>query len=45
MISARLSDSLRASEVWILWRFLSAMTTDTEQEPTQRISVASLTPP
>jgi hypothetical protein len=39
-----LFDSLRASEVWILWRFLSAMTCDTE-EPTQRISVSSMTPP
>ncbi|HET9624046.1 MAG TPA: PilZ domain-containing protein [Kofleriaceae bacterium] len=39
-----LFDSLRASEVWMLWRFLSSLTTDTEQEPTQRISVASLTP-
>jgi hypothetical protein len=38
-----LFDSLRASEVWVLWRFLSALTSDTEQEPTQRISVASLT--
>jgi hypothetical protein len=39
-----LFDSLRASEVWMLWRFLSSVTCDTEQEPTQRISVASLTP-
>ena len=40
-----LFDSLRASEVWILWRFLSAMTCDTQEEPTQRISVSRLTPP
>jgi hypothetical protein len=41
-ISERLS--LDAIVQWVLWRFLSAMTCDTE-EPTQRISVARLTQP
>jgi hypothetical protein len=35
-------DSLRASEVWILWRYLSSLATDTEMESTKRIVVASL---
>jgi hypothetical protein len=40
-----LFDSLRASEVWVLWRFLSVASCENELEPTQRLSTSSLTPP
>jgi hypothetical protein len=31
-----LFDSLRASEVWVLWRFLASLACDTDLEPTKR---------
>jgi hypothetical protein len=35
-----LFDSLRASEVWVLWRFLASLTRDTETETTKRTKIS-----
>jgi hypothetical protein len=37
-----LFDSLRASEVWMLWRYLASLTFETEAEPTKRTVIAQL---
>jgi len=37
-----LFDSLRASEVWLLWRFLSTLTFDGELEETKRVAPSNL---
>lgn len=34
-----LFDSLRAWEVWVLWRYLSGLENDAEQEPTKRTRI------
>jgi hypothetical protein len=40
-----LFDSLRASEVWLLWRYLAAVARDTaDPEPTRRESIAAAAP-
>jgi PilZ domain-containing protein len=35
-----LFDSLRASEVWVLWRYLASLTRDTETETTKRTKIS-----